>query len=138
MTSLILTLTLSGALALQDPPQEPGGSKLGVTRRVVAQNGEAVELRVPISDGQKGLVTVVALPVPAVTAKNGINQDHYSLDMSGDNRRLFLKLLRKTEGNLDIVLSNGTLLRLYITPVLPGEVYDGHVSIVMPAFTPQT
>ena len=80
MTSLILTLTLSGALALQDPPQEPGGSKLGVTRRVVAQNGEAVELRVPISDGQKGLVTVVALPVPAVIHASDFTDASVELD----------------------------------------------------------
>lgn len=132
MLPIALSLALVGTLGLQDTPKDGAPTKVGVTRRIVARNGETVELRVPVSSGDKGLVTVVALPLAAVAVKNGINQDHYSLDKSGDNRRLFIKLLRKTEGNLDIVLSNGTLLRLYVKPVAPGDVYDGHVEVAMP------
>lgn len=98
--------------------------------REVAFTERTVEIAVPLSGESRHVSTVVSFPEDSLEALvAGWNEDDLSLERRQD--RLFIKLLRKAEGDLHVVGASGTLYRLYVRPA--DGVYDAHVRIVRPA-----
>ena len=88
-----------------------------------------VEILVPVAGEAKHVGTVVTFPEDSVEAiVAGWNEEDLSLERRGD--RVFLKLLRRAEGDLHVLGSSGTLYRLYLRPA--EGAYDGHVRIRRP------
>ncbi len=97
--------------------------------REVVLSDRPVEVRVPVSSETRHRATVVTFPEESLEALvAGWNE----ADLSVERRRekLFLKLLRKTEGDLHVMGGSGTLYRLAIRAA--EGAYDGHVRIVAP------
>ncbi len=88
-----------------------------------------VEILVPVAGESKHVGTVVSFPEDSVEAiVAGWNEEDLSLERRRD--RVFLKLLRRAEGDLHVLGSSGTLYRLYLRPA--DDAYDGHVRILRP------
>ncbi len=97
-------------------------------REVIASD-RPVEVRVPVSGEARHRATVVSFPEDSLEALvAGWNEG----DLSVERRRekIFIKLLRKAEGDLHVMGGSGTLYRLAIRA--SEGAYDGHVRIVAP------
>ncbi len=97
--------------------------------REVLLSDRPVEVRVPVSTEGRHRATVVTFPEESIEALvAGWNEG----DLSVERRReqLFLKLLRRAEGDVHVVGASGTLYRLAVRPA--DDAYDGHVRIVLP------
>ena len=97
--------------------------------REVTASDRPVELRVPVATETRHRATVVTFPEETLeTLVAGWNE----ADLSVERRRekLFIKLLRKAEGDLHVTGGSGTLYRLAIRAA--EGAYDGHVRIVAP------
>lgn len=98
--------------------------------RDVLLSDRPVELRVPVAGDDRHPATVVTFPEDSLDALVAGWADG---DLSVERRRenLFLKLLRKAEGDLHVLGGSGTLYRLAIRPA-EGP-YDGRVRLVLPS-----
>jgi hypothetical protein len=97
--------------------------------REVLASERPVELRVPVSTESHHRATVVTFPEESLEALvSGWNEG----DLSIERRReiLFIKLLRKSQGDLQVLGSSGALYRFALVPA--DGVYDGHVRILAP------
>lgn len=86
-----------------------------------------VEIRVPVSADAKHPASVVTFPEESLEALvAGWNE----ADLSVERRRehLFLKLLRRAEGDLHVLGGSGTLYRLTLRPA--EGAYDGRVRLL--------
>jgi hypothetical protein len=97
--------------------------------REVHHSDLPVTIRVPISTETQHRATVVTFPEESLEA---LVAGWSETDLSVERRRenLFIKLLRKAEGDLHVLGASGTLYRLTIRPA-EGS-YDGQVRIVVP------
>ncbi len=95
--------------------------------RDVYASDRALELRVPVSSDARHPACVVSFPEESLEA---LVAGWAEGDLSVERRRerLFLKLLRKAEGDLHVLGASGTLYRLTIRPV--EGAYDGHVRVL--------
>jgi len=94
--------------------------------REVPYTDRAIEVVVPVAGDGKHRATVVSFPEEALEALVvGWNEEDLSVERRRD--RLFLKLLRRSEGDLHVVGASGTLYRLFIRPA--EREWDGHVRI---------
>lgn len=99
-------------------------------QREVIYTDRTVEIAVPVAGEAKHVSTVVSFPEDSLEALvAGWNEEDLSVERRRD--RLFLKLLRRAEGDLHVVGSSGTLYRLYLRPA--DGAADGHVRIVRPS-----
>ena len=104
------------ALALQD------------TREVIASD-RPVEIRVSVSSESVHRATVVRFPEDSLEALvAGWNEGDLSIERRREN--LFIKLLRKAQGDIHVLGASGTLYRLRIVPA--EEAYDGQVRLMLP------
>ncbi len=89
-----------------------------------------VEIRVPVSADAKHPASVVTFPEDSLEALVAGWND---ADLSVERRRehLFLKLLRRAEGDLHVLGGSGRLYRLALRPA--DGAYDGRVRLVPPA-----
>lgn len=115
-------ITLIAVLALQED-----------RHREVVYADRTVEILVPVAGETKHVSTVVTFPEESIEALvAGWNEEDLSLERRRE--RLFVKLLRRAEGDLHVLGASGTLYRLYVRA---GEkVYDGQVRIVRPGKEP--
>ena len=98
--------------------------------RDVVPSDRPVELRVPIAGENQHRATVVTFPEESLEALvAGWNEGDLSVERRKDN--LFLKLLRKAEGDVHVLGASGTLYRFSVRPA--EGAYDGHVRVVRPA-----
>jgi hypothetical protein len=97
--------------------------------RDVVASDRPVEVRVAVSTEKEHRTTVVSFPEESLEALvAGWNEADLSVERRKEN--LFLKLLRRAEGDLHVLGASGTLYRLAIRPADgPG---DGRVNIVLP------
>jgi hypothetical protein len=97
--------------------------------REVHHSDLPVTIRVPISTETQHRATVVTFPEESLEA---LVAGWSETDLSVERRRenLFIKLLRKAEGDLHVLGASGTLYRLAIRPA--EGAYDGQVRIVVP------
>jgi hypothetical protein len=95
--------------------------------RDVRSSDRPIELRVPVSTESNHLATVVSFPEESLEALvSGWNEGDLSIERRREN--LFLKLLRKSRGDLQVLGGSGALYRFSL---LPAEgTYDGHVRIL--------
>jgi len=122
MTLPILALALLAGL-----PGQSDDAAAARTRSVECRGGETVRLRVRVSTPTQNMTTAVTLPDLVENVVSSWNDRDLSVEVEG--AKLFLKLLAKAEGHLDVVTAGGTHLRLYIEPSAAGEAYDGHVTL---------
>lgn len=88
-----------------------------------------VEIRVPVSEGTRNPASVVSFPEESLeTLVAGWNEQDLSVERKREN--LFLKLLRRAEGDLHVIGASGTIYRLALKPA--EGAYDGHVRILPP------
>ncbi len=99
----------------------------GKVRSVVLKDGETVTVRVRVAEKDKNLVSVVALPDAVQHVLSGWNPKDLSLDHA--ENRLFVKLLAKTEGHLDVVTAAALHYRILIVPAASGAEYDSIVTV---------
>ena len=97
--------------------------------REVLLSDRPAEIRVPVSSDARHPATVVSFPEESLEALvAGWNEGDLSIERRREN--LFLKLLRRAEGDLHVLGASGTLYRLAIRPA--DGAYDGRVRIVPP------
>ena len=104
----------------------------GKAREVAHDERRTVEVRLAVADAAHHAACVVTFPEESIEAiVASWNEDDLSLERRREN--LFLKLLKKVEGDLHVIGASGTLYRLYLRPA-EGEA-DARVRIVKPAET---
>lgn len=97
--------------------------------REVIHSDRPVEVRLPVSTEKEHHASVVTFPEESLEALvAGWNEGDLSVERRREN--LFLKLLRKAEGDLHVMGASGTLYRLALKP--SEGPYDGHVRILAP------
>ncbi len=110
--------------------QESGPEPLP-SREVTVADGETVALKIAVSASSRNLVTAVTLPG---TAKSVVSAwDPKDLSVEHDGAKLFLKLLAKADGYLDVTTVDGAHLRLRVQPV--ADRFDSHVIVKLAAKT---
>lgn len=98
--------------------------------REVAFTDRPIEILVSVAGDARHVSTVVSFPEESLEALvAGWNEEDLSLERRRD--RLFVKLLRRAEGDLHVLGASGTLYRLYVRPA--ERVFDGHVRVTRPA-----
>ncbi len=110
---------------LAAPSGQEGDPAAAKTRNLDCRDGDTVPLRVRISTPDRNLLTAVTLPDLVQNVVSAWNDRDLSVEVQG--AKLFIKLLAKAEGHLDVVTSSGMHLRLFVKPVGDGQEYDGHV-----------
>lgn len=95
------------------------------TRNVECKDGDTVRLRVRLSTPDLNVLTAVTLPDLVQNVVSSWNDRDLSVEVQG--AKLFLKLLVKSEGHVDVVTTGGVHVRLYIEASPAGQPYDGHV-----------
>lgn len=134
----ILALGLLTALAFGQDGRQPisnGGNEedhplplRGTSRSDEYARGRSIRVAVPYSS-RAALVTCVSLPEKTIRSIVAAwAESNVSLEHSGGN--LFIKLLRETEGHIDVIGSSGRLYRLYISPATTGT-YDETLQIAL-------
>jgi hypothetical protein len=97
--------------------------------RDVLPSDRPVELRVPVSTDTQHRATVVTFPEESLEALvSGWNEGDLSIERRREN--LFIKLLRKSQGDLQVLGASGALYRFAV--VAAEGPYDGHVRILAP------
>lgn len=97
--------------------------------REVIPSDRPIEVRVPVSSETQHRATVVTFPETSLEALvAGWNENDLSVERRGEN--LFIKLLRRAEGDVHILGASGTLYRLAVKPA--EGAYDGRVRILAP------
>jgi len=97
--------------------------------REVFLSDRPVEIRVPVSSDARHPAAVVSFPEESLEALvAGWNEGDLSIERRREN--LFLKLLRRAEGDLHVLGASGALYRLAIRPA--DGAYDGRVRILPP------
>jgi hypothetical protein len=97
--------------------------------RDVSLSDRPIEVRVPVAGDADHRATVVTFPETSIEALvAGWNEGDLSIERRREN--LFLKLLRRAEGDVHVLGSSGSLYRLAVKPV--EGIYDGHVRIRRP------
>jgi len=102
-------------------------AKDGTTRSVTPRDGETIPLQVRVSDASTNVLTVVTFPDPIQHVVSSWNPKDLSVEH--ETTKLFIKLLAKVEGHLDVVTSVGKHYRLYVAPAPATGRYDSHVTV---------
>jgi hypothetical protein len=111
------------------PPAAAQDSSLELqarSREVKFERGIDIEIRVPVSRPGAGYSASIELPEQISEVLVRLHDDEISLDHS--KATLFVTLLKKAEGHLDVVGASGTVYRLLIRPV-PGGIFDSFVLV---------
>lgn len=136
-----LALGLVSALAFgQDGPQPVSNVESrtelplrGTSRSEQYVRGGIIRVTVPYST-RATLVTCVSFPEKSIRSIVAAwAESNVSLEHSGGN--LFIKLLRESEGHIDVIGGSGRLYRLYISPATSGT-YDETLQVTLPEETP--
>jgi hypothetical protein len=97
--------------------------------REVYASDRPVEVRVPVSTESQHRATVISFPEESLEALvAGWNEGDLSIERRREN--LFIKLLRKVQGDIHVLGASGALYRFTLVPADGG--YDGHVRILAP------
>ena len=97
--------------------------------REIRPTDRPIELRVPVSTETQHLATVVTFPEESLEALvSGWNEGDLSIERRREN--LFLKLLRNSRGDLQVLGASGALYRFSLVPA--EGAYDGHVRLLAP------
>lgn len=97
------------------------------TRTVQCADGGTVALSLRVATTDAHRLTVVAFPDPVQDVISSWNEKDISVEHLG--AKLFLKLLSKVEGHLDVVTRRGFHVRLYIKPADENARYDSHIVV---------
>lgn len=140
---LFAALGLCLTVSAQDttaPPQTPAATEasggreptvrelpLQARSREVSFDGTDLEVLVPVAQATSGFATVVALPETGIKSVL-VHANEEDLSLEHVEGRLFLKLLKKSEGYVDAIGASGTLYRIRIQPVT-GGVFDSTVRV---------
>ena len=132
----VLAAVLSGIL-LQEAPKESlrlesgkGGATEPSSRTVEWKEGVAIPVRVPVATPAREFMTTLVFPEETIeTAITGWGEG----DITAVQKRglLFLRLMRKSEGQLNVIGGSGTHYLLYIKGVgsPEPEEYDAYIKI---------
>lgn len=97
--------------------------------REVYASDRPIELRVPVSTESQHRATVVTFPEESLEALvSGWNEGDLSIERRREN--LFVKLLRKSHGDVHVLGASGDLYRFTLVP--SEGPYDGHVRVLAP------
>ncbi len=98
-------------------------AKSGGSREVTVKDGETVTIRLAVAANAKNVLTAVTFPG---AIKSVISAwDPKDLSVEHDASKLFLKLLSKAEGHLDVLTVDGLHARLYLLPA--AAEFDSHL-----------
>lgn len=97
--------------------------------RDVLASDRPTEVRVPVSGEAQHRATVITFPEESLEALvAGWNEGDLSVERRREN--LFIKLLRKAQGDIHVLGASGALYRLSVVPA--EGAYDGHIRILAP------
>lgn len=97
--------------------------------RDVIASDRPIEVRVPVSTDAQHRATVMTFPEESLEALvAGWNESDLSIERRREN--LFIKLLKKVQGDVHVLGASGTLYRLAIVPA--EGTYDGRIRILAP------
>jgi len=122
MRCIALALALLALPAKAQDPAVTGGS-----REITLRDGETATVRMVVADPSKNLLSVVTLPETIQDVISAWDGKDLSVEHAGN--KLFLKLLSKTEGHLDVITSAGHHYRLLLAPSADAG-YDSNVVIL--------
>jgi hypothetical protein len=98
-----------------------------VPAREPLYDGNPIVVSVPVSRNGSALVTVVQIPEESIkTILVHLDNEELSLEQNGS--KIFIKLLKRCEGFLDVLGESDTLYRLLLKP-MTGGIYDSTVKI---------
>lgn len=118
-----IVLLAWSALAARAQETPPGPAE----RQVSVKDGETVRIRVRVSTRDEHYSTVVRFPEPIAHVVS--SWDPSQISVQDGESRLVLKLQAKAEGYLDVVLTGGTLVRLFVAGVTPPGPFDSAVQV---------
>lgn len=121
MTLLIAARILAVLAGLSGQADDPAAR----TRAVECRDGDTITVRIRVSSANQNLPCAVSFPDLLENVVSSWSDRDLSMEVQG--AKLFLKLLAKTEGHLDVLTTGGMHLRLYLKPAAAGEEYDGHL-----------
>lgn len=99
----------------------------GLSRTVTLVDGQTSEVRARVSKPQRTVLTAVTFSAPIREIVSAWNEKDLSVEHSGE--RLFIKMLAPSQGHLDVILTTGRHLRLYVVPVKDEDLYDANILI---------
>lgn len=111
-------------LALPVQAQDPAAT--GASREITLRDGETATIRMVVAEASKNLLSVVTLPETIQDVISAWDGKDLSVEHAGN--KLFLKLLSKTEGHLDVITSAGHHYRLLLTASADAG-YDSNIVI---------
>jgi hypothetical protein len=132
MKPIVLLALLAASAAAQDAPARPAPAE----RVVVLRDGETAQVRVRVSSREEHFSTVVRFPEPILHVVS--SWDPAQISVQDEDTRLVLKLQVKASGYLDVVLSGGALLRLFIFGVTGTDPFDSALQIRLLGQAPAT
>lgn len=121
MRTLAIALAAALVVRAQENPPQPA------ERQVSVKDGETVRIRVRVSTREEHYSTVVRFPEPIAHVVS--SWDPSQISVQDEESRLVLKLQAKAEGYLDVVLTGGTLVRLFVAGVTPPGPFDSAVQV---------
>jgi hypothetical protein len=130
---VLSTWVLLANLSVPLGAQEGSAPKEGATRTVAAKEGETVTVQLRVAEAGKNFLTALCFPEGVAHVVSAWDAKDLSIEEVGT--KLFLKLLSKTEGHLDVITVSGAHTRLLIVPAEAPGGYDSTV-IVRPAASP--
>lgn len=116
-------------------PQEDPAREAGAVRSVTVQGGEAVRLQVRPSEPGRVFITAVTFPEAITHVVSA--WDPKDLSLEHEANRLFIKLLGKAEGSLDVILAGGAHVRLFLATAIAPAPWDGTVAVNRAASSPE-
>jgi len=119
------TAILQALVFLLAPSGQAEDAAAAKTRNLECRDGDTVPVRVRVSTPDRNILTAVTLPDLVQNVISSWNDRDLSVEVQG--AKLFLKLLAKAEGHLDVVTSSSMHVRLFVKPVGEAEEFDGHV-----------
>jgi hypothetical protein len=123
MITLGLLLSALGALAQESPPRPAPPAE----RHVTVRDGETVRILARVSTRDEHYSTVVRFPEPITHVVS--SWDPSQISVQDEESRLVLKLQAKAEGYLDVTLSGGALVRLFVSGVPAGSSFDSAIQV---------
>lgn len=103
------------------------GSQAGGSRTVSVKDGQTVIVKARVAEAGKHLLTALVLPEGVAHVLSSWDAKDLSLEQEGP--RLFVKLLAKAEGHLDVVTTGGLHVRFLLVGVPAPEAYDATVVV---------
>ncbi len=127
MNALALIIPALILAAVRESGAQEKADPAGASRTVVAKDGQTVTVKARVAEAGKNFLTVLALPDAVAHVVSSWDAKDLSLEQEGS--RLFIKLLAKAEGFLDVVTTGGLHVRFFLVGVAAPGAFDSTIVV---------